>query len=201
MSEVLCRRIRDHYASNAEYAHVACDILCIIIREQTVRYGEPCSIATSGIATGLACGVFMTNIYLHDLDEHVVVECASVLSNYVRFGDDVLVSTADGSRVHASLAGWRPQSIRWETTAHGIRSIPFLDLSLSIDDGFVVSELFRKDLNAYLYVPAASCHPERCKLGIVKSETERTFNLCSSPIDCCRHLRVFGRQVLSARIQ
>ena len=64
----------------------------------------------------------------------------------------------------------------------------FLDLELSLHgDGSLTHEMHRKAMDAYLYLPAGSCHPISCKAGIIKSETHRIQRTCGAQAAQFRH--------------
>ena len=46
-------------------------------------------------------------------------------------------------------------------------SVDFLDLTLTLEGNRIVSKTFQKKMNLYLYLPAASAHPEGCIKGTV----------------------------------
>ena len=47
------------------------------------------------------------------------------------------------------------------------REVDFLDLTLRIEDGRIVSKTFQKPLNLYLYLPPSSSHPPGCIKGTI----------------------------------
>jgi len=46
-------------------------------------------------------------------------------------------------------------------------SVDFLDLTLTIEGSRIVTKTFQKKMNLYLYLPAASAHPEGCIKGTI----------------------------------
>ena len=68
-------------------------------------------------------------------------------------------------------------SISWLVSHAGYASIPYLDLSLSLEPSpggwTLVHGIYRKPLNAYLYVPGQSGHARHHLDGVVASEVAR----------------------------
>ena len=108
---------------------------------------------------------------------------------YFRFVDDVFAITLNIEGLVSALASWRP-SIIWEISGQGF-ALPYLDLEIHLTNGKLWHTLFRKPLNAYLYLPGASCHPATCKEGIVRGEVLRTLSACSHTADAKVHVQFF----------
>ena len=49
--------------------------------------------ASSGIATGISCGVFLANIYLSEFDDEMFKLFRPRFSNFFRLVDDVVTSS------------------------------------------------------------------------------------------------------------
>jgi hypothetical protein len=60
------------------------------------------------------------------------------------------------------------------------RKVPFLDTTVSLEDGQVVTDLFCKKTDAHLYLRNDSCHPKNCLKGLAKGEFLRVKRICSS---------------------
>ena len=58
-------------------------------------------------------------------------------------------------------------------------SIPFLDVSLSIKDGKVSTDLYKKPTDRNQYLLTSSCHPNQTKLNIPFSLALRIVRICS----------------------
>ena len=82
----------------------------------------------------------------------------------------------------------------------------FLDLTLRIEDGCILSSLFEKRLNLYLYLPPVSCHPPGVLKGLitgmviqihclVSDENEREGNI--KDLFCCLAACIMGIFLLS----
>ena len=62
-------------------------------------------------------------------------------------------------------------------------SIPFLDVSCSIQDGKLVTDLYRKDTDRNMYLLPSSCHPPTCTKNIPYSLCLRIVRICSKTED------------------
>ena len=59
--------------------------------------------------------------------------------------------------------------------------IPFLDVSCSIQDGKLETDLYRKDTDRNMYLLPSSCHPPSCTKNIPFSLCLRIVRMCSKP--------------------
>ena len=62
-------------------------------------------------------------------------------------------------------------------------SIPFLDVSCSIQDGKLQTDLYRKDTDRNMYLLPSSCHPPSCMKNIPFSLCLRIVRICSRADD------------------
>ena len=62
-------------------------------------------------------------------------------------------------------------------------SIPFLDVSCSIKDGKLETDLYRKDTDRNMYLLPSSCHPPSCTKNIPFSLCLRIVRICSTEED------------------
>ena len=78
----------------------------------------------------------------------------------------------------------------WETETPK-KSVVFMDLTLTIENGRIISSLYEKPSNRHLYIPPHSCHPPGMITGVVYGMVRRILTLCSDPIDQQKRLSRF----------
>jgi hypothetical protein len=61
--------------------------------------------------------------------------------------------------------------------------VPFLDTTVTLKYGKIVSDLFCKSTDAHLCLRNDSCHPKSCMNGLAKGEFLRVRRICSSEED------------------
>ena len=86
--------------------------------------------------------------------------------------------------------------LEWEFSDRS-REIDFMDLSLSIENGKLVTTLYEKPLNLHLYIPPHSAHPPGLLTGVVYGSLFRIHTLCSSDDDRRIKTRTFFRPLLA----
>ena len=65
------------------------------------------------------------------------------------------------------------------TMDHSLTNLPFLDISISLKDGFLHTDLYTKPTDSHAYLPATSCHPSHVIRNIPYSQFLRLLRLCS----------------------
>lgn len=73
--------------------------------------------------------------------------------------------------------------------------LPFLDLEITLRDGQIVYELYRKPINTYQYIEWDSAHPLACKKGFVTGEVLRILRNCSERATALKHIDFFHARI------
>jgi hypothetical protein len=73
----------------------------------------------------------------------------------------------------------------------------FLDLHIEIVNGKIITKLFEKALNLYLYLPSHSSHPPGMVHGLIHSMVLRIFRLSSDPSDALHNCKRFGQHLVA----
>ena len=60
------------------------------------------------------------------------------------------------------------------------RSVNFLDVTASIAEGIIETDLYVKPTDSHQYLLSSSCHPFYCKKGIPYSQALRLNRICSN---------------------
>ena len=60
--------------------------------------------------------------------------------------------------------------------------INFLDVTVSLENGKIETDLYVKPTDTHLHLHSSSCHPYHCKNGIPYSQTLRLNKICSDSI-------------------
>ena len=66
------------------------------------------------------------------------------------------------------------------TSNHSLTSIPFLDVSVSLCNGIITTDLYTKPTDKHQYLLQSSCHPKHTKRAIPFSLALRLRRICSS---------------------
>jgi len=86
--------------------------------------------------------------------------------------------------------------LTWEVS-NPQASVNYLDITLTIKNGQISSDLFEKKLHLYLYLPRASAHPPGVLKGLIAGSILRIVCLTSNQHTRKCHLQNFYRRLLA----
>eukprot|EP00745_Piridium_sociabile_P028914 TRINITY_DN46767_c1_g1_i5.p1 TRINITY_DN46767_c1_g1~~TRINITY_DN46767_c1_g1_i5.p1 ORF type:complete len:381 (-),score=50.73 TRINITY_DN46767_c1_g1_i5:160-1302(-) len=98
--------------------------------------------------------------------------------NWSRFRDDGIAILPNSNSVQAfeqHLQNLHPPDIKW-VVSHG-KEAEYLDLKLSMDNGYIKTDVFSK--NSHSYLPPHSCHAPSVFKGLISGVGIRLRMLCS----------------------
>ena len=78
-----------------------------------------------------------------------------------------------------------------------MKKVDFLDLTISIENGRLETDLFVKPSNAQLFLDYKSNHPEHCKKSIIYSQSLRAVERCSKVENLSSHLEDLKKKFLT----
>ena len=82
----------------------------------------------------------------------------------------------------------------------GNKSVPFLDMQVSINEnGFISTDLYKKDSARVTYLLPSSCHPQHITRNIPYSLAYRLKRICSEPEDFLKRLGELKQDLISRK--
>ena len=75
-------------------------------------------------------------------------------------------------------------------------SINFLDVTVSLTEGVIETDLYVKPTDSHQYLQSSSCHPFHCKKGIPYSQALRLNRICSETSSFDKRCNDFERFLL-----
>ena len=174
------------------------EALTIVMKNNVFKFGNTFWRQKSGAAMGTPPAPPYGTTFFAIHEESIYEEFESTLFFYVRYIDDVLgawtplASKPDDDRkwdeFKAKLNDFH--GLEWITSDRS-ESIDYMDLLLTIKNNRIVTDLYEKSLNLYLYIPPHSAHPPGVLTGLILGQAHRIYTLCSEEADIKRHLRQF----------
>jgi hypothetical protein len=117
---------------------------------------------------------------------------------YVRFIDDVLgiwllyedplVNDQRWNDFTLDMNGWN--GLEW-VCEKPTTTVNFMDLTIRIENGRLVTTIFEKAQNLYLYIPPHSSHPKGVLTGLIFGQVLRIRRLCSLSTDADEKISQF----------
>lgn len=138
-----------------------------------------------GTAMGTSMAPAYANIYLGNKEEKYLekTKLKPNMLSFKRYLDDILIIYDNEDESLPKMLEelkelYKPLKI---TIEYG-KKLPFLDLSIEIDDDKLLYNMYRKPLNAKEIIPYNSCHPKTCKEGTIVGELKRIRKLNSTSL-------------------
>ena len=143
--------------------------------------------------TCLGVGMFENDAFSSD---HELLELVLWWKRYI---DDVLMLFKGSEEQCQEFVNWlnslMPGTIKFKFE-YSLTQIEFLDLSLRIESGRIVTNLYVKPTNLQLFLDFHSNHPQHCKDGIVYSQAIRIIERCTKPEDMEANLSILKEKLL-----
>ncbi|CAB9513287.1 Reverse transcriptase (RNA-dependent DNA polymerase) (Partial), partial [Seminavis robusta] len=87
--------------------------------------------------------------------------------------------------------------LHWEFTQLSSQ-VEFMDMTITLThDNKLVTTLYEKPTNLYLYIPSHSCHPPGLLSGVVYGKLFRIYTLCSEETDRLARTKLFFKRLLA----
>jgi hypothetical protein len=151
------------------------------------------------MGTPPACMYAILYYGIHELS--FVPRFQQIVPLYKRYIDDVIGLWIMDDDQSTDAQNWKLfqeampfGKLTWEFSPR-TTSVDFLDLTLTLDHQRIVTRLFEKPLNLYLYIPPHSAHPPGILSGMITGYVTRVFRLTSTKTDCEASIRKFYRRL------
>ena len=136
---------------------------------------------THGTAMGTRAAPSYANIFMGRLENQILAEADKKPHVWWRYIDDVFAMWTHGenhlkdflehlNQAHPTIrftADWSPDSMS------------FLDVTITLKDGEVQTDLYSKSTDMHQYLAMSSCHPRHCKQAIPYGQALRLHHICS----------------------
>jgi hypothetical protein len=149
------------------------DALELIMRNNIMTLGDTCFIQLLGTAMGTSVAVMFANLYFGFHEKHKLIlqykDNLKRLIKHFHFIDDVFeiwLGRTDGEWEQMKRDYNDFGILKWDFTAPST-SVNFLDLTIWIENGKILTRTYQKPNHPYLYIPPHSVHPPGCIKGSI----------------------------------
>ena len=191
------------------------ELLRMVLKFNFFQFDSDIFLQEIGTAMGTACAPTYANIKMGTIDKAIRNLALNVnngmdpIQIYFRFIDDLfLVYTGSVESLDKFLSQINdlhptlkftfnftcpftctfPPNTPHDCFCHTSRSLPFLDTLVSIKDGQLETDLYRKPTDRCQYLLPSSCHPSHVTKNIPYSLALRLVRICSQPSDLQKRL-------------
>jgi hypothetical protein len=149
-----------------------------------------------GTAMGTPVAVVYSNLTLAYLEQPIF---SLNPVSYNRYIDDLfIICDREDQNKYIECFNSRCPQIQLDPQSITIASSGiFLDLKVSLDynNGNVITELYQKPINKYMYIPPTSAHPKHVFTNFIQSEIQRVILNNSCEVNLKQLLRLFFKRL------
>ena len=180
------------------------EALHLVFENNIFAFGDTYWRQTSGTAMGTPPAPAWATIFYALHESNMVPRWSANIMFYKRFIDDVIGIWLTDPDPETDRALWKSfcedmdawHGMKWDCNKPSV-SVNFMDLTISIDSGRIVTTLFEKDLNLYLYIPPFSSHPRGVFTGTISGQILRIRRLCTYKSDADDRIKEFHSRLLA----
>ena len=176
----------------------------IVMNRNLFQFDDTYWLQLDGTAMGTptACLHATISYGVHERNK-ILPSYSKYLLFYKRFIDDV-IGIWDGSdnetweQFQQAMNSWG--KLKWVISERS-KKADFLDLTISIEHGKILTRTFQKSMNLYLYIPPISAHPTSCFKGLIVGNFLRfrkqnnDENFCTLIANFAKHLLARGHTI------
>ena len=189
----------NHYRSDSLIA-----ALEIVFRNNIFAFGDTFWQQVSGTGMGVSPAPPWATIFFALYERTLVPRWAKYVYFYRRFIDDIFCvwlcdtdpdeNAKQWSAFQAELQLWH--GLTWNCTDPSDSCI-FMDMVISIENNRLVTRVYEKDLNLYLYLPPNSTHSKGVGTGLIFGQVLRYRRLSTYQTDADSKIKEFHQRLLA----
>ena len=176
----------------------------IVMKNNRMRFGDLIYHQIRGVAMGMSPAPTIANLYvaIYEL-EFIIPLLEKYLMFYKRFIDDGfavwlhdLDPTIDAENWNNFKALINAMGLNW-TFKSPRKKLVFMDMTIQIEGGKIVTTIYAKPMALYQYIPPNSCHPPGVLTGLIYGQILRIYQLCSRSKDIDKELSLLHTRLLN----
>ena len=155
------------------------EAMALVMQNNVFEWGDLYFLQLLGTAMGTSAACMWATIYFGVYEDDFLAAFSNNLLLYCRFIDDIS-GVWIGHRNSMAWAQFKERCndfglLEWDFSELS-KSVNFLDLTIYIKDGFILTKTYQKPMNLYHYISPSSNHPPKMIEGIIYSLL-RTYKL------------------------
>ena len=179
-----CRHFLDarNRTSSTISTETLCDLIRMILTMNNFTFHDRHYLQIHGPAMGTRMAPSYANLFLAKFETDALLRAPFQPYIWWRFIDDIFMiwtHSLDDLQTFTTYLNNIHPTIKF-TSNHSFTSIPFLDVSVSLCNGTITTDLYTKPTDKHQYLLQSSCHPKHTKRAIPFSLALRLRHICSS---------------------
>ena len=145
-----------------------CDLIRMILTMNNFTFNDKHYLQTHGIAMGTQMAPSYTNLFLAKFETDALLRAPFQPYIWWRVIDDIFMirtHSLDDLQTFTTYLNNIHPTIKF-TSNYSLTSIPFLDVSVSLYNGTITTDLYTKPTDKHQYLLQSSCHPRHTKRAI-----------------------------------
>ena len=187
-----------------KHLQAICQALEIVLKNNRLVCGDLFAKQIKGIATGTSPATSIANLFLGIFEEEEIIDQFKPSLPFLkRFIDDGCGiwkhhpnAITDESLWQAFKNKMNESGVKWIFSKREKHAV-FLDMNITLKHSSVITSLFSKPLNLYLYIPPTSCHPKGVINGLVHGHLIRIHILCCESQTVIKETKLFTNHLLN----
>jgi hypothetical protein len=175
-------------------------LLDFIQTNQAVCFQEKTYHQLLGIPMGDNCSVDIANLYLHDYLDILIVSRIppTDLILYGRYIDDgFAISYNPDAFIETIKEILTDSELSLSESSISTKTVHFLDIWVTISNDRIITSIYTKDMNRFLYLPFSTAHPMHIKTGWITGELIRIQRYSTLRINYNISKRLFYDRLLA----
>ena len=166
-----------------------CRLAHFVLSKNVFEFNSAIYIQISGTAIGTKMAPTYAIIFMHMVERRALSTALFKPWIWSRFIDDIWSVWAHGKeKLEEFILMLNKQHPRLTFTWEAGVGVNFMDVTTTIKDGKIVTELYVKPTDTHQYLHPNSCHPGHIKRSIAYSQSLRILNICSDGTSAEKHL-------------
>ncbi len=186
-----------HYNSDSLMA-----ALKIVFRNNIFKFGDTYWQQVSGTGMGVSPAPPWATIFFALYERTLLPRWAKYISFYRRFIDDIFGIWICDPDPEENLKQWTAfkadlqlwHGLSWTCTEPSTSCV-FMDMEISIEGSRLITRVYEKDLNLYLYLPPNSAHSKGVGTGLVFGQVLRYRRLSTYQTDADEKIKEFHQRL------
>lgn len=159
-----------------------------VLTKNYFTFEESVYLQIKGTAMGTPFAPSYANLYMANLEQNFLASQTHVPLLWTRFIDDIFLIWTHGEESLKTFLETLNTSYDVHFTWHiSPTSVTFLDVTVTLGEEGISTEMYVKPTNPQQYLHFSSCHPRHVKRAIPRSLSIRSNRLCSRPGDRGKH--------------
>ena len=165
-------------------------LINFVLTSNNFVFNDKHYIQIQGTAMGTKMAPSYACLFMGILEQKILAQATDKPELWIRFIDDILVIWLHGQEKWDEFLEHLNsfhQSIKF-VSSDSDKSVPFLDINLTIENGRIETDLYSKPTDCHQYLSWNSCHPHGTKKSIPYSQALRLRRICSKQKDFLKRL-------------